>query len=175
EIVCEAGVTKPSLYRAFKSKDDLVAACLLESAEEGRTAVEAAVAAAGPCPRDRLRAIIAHFAGKIGCPEFRGCLISNVAVELPDASHPGRIILQNCKTDLRAMMVEICRELPVEEPEALADGLLLVIEGAMATHHIFGKQGPALAITRTCEQLIAGNLPVEWHWKETQLANWQRG
>ncbi len=28
EIVCEAGVTKPSLYRNFASKDDLVVACL---------------------------------------------------------------------------------------------------------------------------------------------------
>src|SRR5882757_7257129 len=28
EIVNAAGVTKPSLYRAFPSKDDLVAACL---------------------------------------------------------------------------------------------------------------------------------------------------
>ena len=27
EIVCKAGVTKPSLYRAFGSKDQLIAAC----------------------------------------------------------------------------------------------------------------------------------------------------
>ncbi|MFD2498352.1 TetR/AcrR family transcriptional regulator [Rhizorhabdus histidinilytica] len=40
EIVCKAGVTKPSLYRAFASKDDLIAACLEESGRESRAALE---------------------------------------------------------------------------------------------------------------------------------------
>jgi AcrR family transcriptional regulator len=159
EIVAGAGVTKPSLYRAYRSKDDLVAACLQESADDGRAAVDAAVNAAGPCPRDKLRAIVAHFAEKIGCVEFRGCLISNVAVELPEPDHPGRIILRSCKTDLRGLMVDICRDLHVDDPDALANGLMLVIEGAMASHHIFGSQGPALALTPTCETLIRAHLP----------------
>jgi AcrR family transcriptional regulator len=60
EIVCEAGVTKPSLYRAYKSKDDLVAACLRESAREGHEAIEDAIAAAGADPRARLDAVLRH-------------------------------------------------------------------------------------------------------------------
>lgn len=154
EIVCGAGVTKPSLYRAYKSKDELVAACLQESANEGRDAIHAALDAAGDCPRERLRAVVTHFADKIRCPDFRGCPISNVAVEMPEPGHPGREIVERCKTDLRALMGELTRALDVEDPDALADGLILVIEGAMASHHIFGSQGPALSLVATCETLI---------------------
>lgn len=154
EIVCEAGVTKPSLYRAYKSKDDLVAACLQESAREGREAVLAAVAAAGSDPQDRLRAVIRHFADKIHCPDFRGCLASNVAVELPEPGHPGRLVVQDCKADMRGLIAGLARDMRVAEPEALADSLVLVIEGAISSHHVFGSQGPAQALTRTCEALI---------------------
>lgn len=158
EIVCEAGVTKPSLYRAYKSKDDLVAACLKDSVDEGRHAAFAAMDAAGPCPRERLRALILHHACKIGAPEYRGCPISNVAIELPEPGHPGRAIVEDCKTQFRAMVSELTRGLGICEPDALADGIVLVIEGAMATHHVFGSQGPALALVDTCEALIEAHM-----------------
>lgn len=158
EIVCEAGVTKPSLYRAFKSKDDLVAACLQESAREGRAATLAAVAAAGDDPRDRLRALVRHFAEQLQCPTFRGCLMSNVAIELSEPGHPGRIVAEGCKAELRAFTVDLARDLRVAEPELLADGIMLVIEGAIATHHISGSQGPALSLVATCDSLIESHL-----------------
>lgn len=154
EIVYEAGVTKPSLYRAFKSKDHLVAACLQESAKEGREATLAAVAAAGDDPRDRLRALVGHFADKLQCPDFRGCLMSNVAIELSEPGHPGRVVAEDCKAELRALTVDLARALRVAEPEVLADGIILVIEGAIATHHISGSQGPAQSLTVTCDALI---------------------
>lgn len=159
EIVCAAGVTKPSLYRAFKSKDDLVAACLLESAREGREAILAAVEAAGPDPHERLRAMIHHYSDKICSLDFRGCLASNIAVELVEPGHPGRVVVHDYKTEMRALIVQLARDMRVAAPETLADGLLLVIEGAISTHHIFGSQGPAKSLTATCEALI------EQHWK----------
>lgn len=158
EIVCEAGVTKPSLYRAFKSKDELVAACLQESAREGRASVLAAIEAAGPDPRDRLRAMIRHFVNKLHGPDFRGCLASNVAVELPEPTHPGRAIVMDCKLQMRGLVVQLAEEIGVAEPEVLADGLVLLIEGAIATHHIFGRDGPARSLTVTCDALIDQHL-----------------
>jgi AcrR family transcriptional regulator len=154
EIVCEAGVTKPSLYRAFKSKDDLVAACLQESAREGRASVLAAIEAAGPDSQDRLRAMIRHFADKLHGPDFRGCLASNVAVELPEPAHPGRAIVMDCKLQMRRLVVDLAEEIGVAEPDVLADGLILLIEGSIATHHIFGREGPARSLVVTCDALI---------------------
>lgn len=158
EIVCGAGVTKPSLYRAYKSKDDLVAACLQDSVDQGRSEIYAAIDAAGPAPLDRLRAVIDHYAVKMRSPEFRGCLISNVAVELAEPGHPGRAIVEDCKTEFRSIISQLTRDLGTSHPEALADGLVLVIEGAMATHHVFGSQGPAMALVETCEALIGSHI-----------------
>lgn len=158
EIVCEAGVTKPSLYRAFKSKDDLVAACLRESAREGREAIQAVLTAADADPRERLSALLKHYSDKLSCPDFRGCPMSNVAVELAEPGHPGRAVVEDCKTEMRATLVQLAKDLPVSNPEGLADGLLLVIEGAIATHHVFGSQGPAHSMIVTSEAIIEAYL-----------------
>ena len=158
EIVCKAGVTKPSLYRAFASKDDLIAACLEETGRENRTQLSDVLDKAGEDPRDKLRAMVRHFAMKVASPDFRGCAMSNTAVEIPEPGHPGRTVLETCKADMRATIVDITRKLDIARPEELADGLVLIIEGGMAAHHIFGSQGPCAAMTATSDALIEAHI-----------------
>ncbi|WP_093313706.1 TetR/AcrR family transcriptional regulator [Sphingomonas jatrophae] len=158
EIVSQAGVTKPSLYRAFASKDDLVAACLTESARGSTADLDALLAELPDDPEAQLRAIVRHFARKIADPGFRGCPLSNTAVEFPEPGHPGRAVLETCKANLRGRMVGIARGLPQVDAETLADGLILLIEGAMASHHIFGSQGPSGSLIACGDQLISSHL-----------------
>lgn len=158
EIVCGAGVTKPSLYRAYRSKDELVAACLREDAAAGLAGITAALEAAGPTPYDRLWAVVQHKVEKMRGADFRGCLISNVAVELPEPDHPGRLVVESCKSEFRALLCGLSRDLGIAKPEKLADGLILAIEGAMATHHLYGSHGPAQALEDTCAALIASHM-----------------
>lgn len=158
EIVCEAGVTKPSLYRAFKSKDELVAACLRESAREGRAAIQTAIEGAGNDPRAQLDALLRHFANKLSQPDFRGCALNNVAIELSEPEHPGREVIESCKMEMRATISQLTKKLGASDAEALADGLLLIVEGAIATHHVFGSQGPAHSMMATCNALIDAHL-----------------
>lgn len=158
EIVCKAGVTKPSLYRAFASKDELIAACLEESGRENWAALGVALEQAGSDPRDQLRGMVRYFAAKIASPDFRGCPMSNTAVEIPEPGHPGRAVLEACKADMRRLIVDITRRLDIARPEELADGLMLIIEGAIAAHHIFGSQGPCAAMVATGDALIEAHL-----------------
>lgn len=158
EIVCKAGVTKPSLYRAFASKDELVAACLQESGREGRIQLGAVIEKAGNDPRDQIRAMVRFFADKVASPDFRGCTMSNTAVEIAEPGHPGRTVLEACKADLRATIIDMTRKLDIARPEELADGLILIIEGGMVAHHIFGSHGPCMAVVATCDVLIDAHL-----------------
>jgi len=154
EIVNQAGVTKPSLYRAFASKDDLVAACLEESAREVRGSLDALLADTVDDPRERLRAIMRFHAAKMTSPDYRGCAMSNTAVEFPEPGHPGRNVIESCKAETRERLGSLTRQLPVADPDALADGLVLILEGAMASHHIFGSQGPSAMLVRTADALV---------------------
>ena len=80
--------------------------------------------------------------------------MSNTAVEIPEPGHPGRAVLENCKAQMRARVAEVTRRMDIASPDELADGLVLIIEGGMAAHHIFGSQGPCAAMTATTDALI---------------------
>jgi AcrR family transcriptional regulator len=159
EIVCQAGVTKPSLYRSFESKDALVAACLESFAADALAELEARIAAAGPAPLDQLRALIAHAAEELAEPDFRGCLMSNAAVEFRDGGHPGYQVIETCKQKVRERLGEITRDYTPDEPDALADGLILLIEGAYFGLLVFGSKGAAKAVIGSGERLIQAHAP----------------
>lgn len=155
EIVSQAGVTKPSLYRSFASKDELVTACLDKYAEEAWTQIDAAIASAGDDPRAQLTAFIRHYSDQMQQPDFRGCPMSNTAIEFPEPGYPGRAKAESCKVEVRTRLLDMTRRLPARDPEGLADGLLMLIEGAYSTYHIFGSQGPARTLVASAETLIA--------------------
>lgn len=154
EIVTQAGVTKPSLYRTYPSKDDLVASCLREHAEEARARFERAVASAPGDPRRQLSNAIQAFAELAADQEFRGCPISNAAVEFPDPNHPVHALARQMKHENRERWLSLVRQLDVEDPEGLTDGLILLGEGAAAACQSYGCGGPANALVRAAEALI---------------------
>jgi AcrR family transcriptional regulator len=154
EIVARAGVTKPSLYRAFASKDALVAACLQDAADRDRRQMEATIAKAGPDPAAQLIAVVRYEVAKMEGGHFRGCAVSNAASELSEADHPGRIVANACKTELRGRMKEIATALPAADPGTLADGLLMLVEGAFSLHHACGCPGLSARLEKNAELLI---------------------
>lgn len=158
EIVAQAGVTKPSLYRAYASKDELVASCLEQSAREHAAELDAVIDAAGPDALAQIRRLVGYYAAEISDPDFRGCPMSNAAVEFPEPGHPGRTVIEGCKTEMRGRIAALTRRLGTRDPELLADGLVLIIEGAMASHHVFGSQGPSAAMTAAADALLEAAL-----------------
>jgi hypothetical protein len=84
--------------------------------------------------------------------------MSNIAVEMAEPGHPGREVVEQCKTTTRATIVTLAQDIGVDDAHGLADGLILVIEGAIASHHVFGSQGPAHSLVATCNALITSYL-----------------
>ncbi|ACL55350.1 TetR/AcrR family transcriptional regulator [Methylobacterium nodulans] len=157
EIVERAGVTKPSLYRGFASKDALAVACLEDFAAAFQARLETALSAHPGDARAGLMAFLADLTDRTSRPGYRGCGLSNAVIEHPEPDHPARRAALASKRVLRARLEEIARDLGAREPEGLADGLLLLIEGAFASGQIFGPGGPARSLTRAAEALIAAS------------------
>ncbi|WP_048435894.1 TetR/AcrR family transcriptional regulator, partial [Methylobacterium platani] len=151
EIVARAGVTKPSLYRGFASKDALVVACLADYDAGLRARLDEAMDAHPGDPRAGLVAFLAGIAERSARPGFRGCGLSNAAVEYPEAGHPVREAVRDGKGALRARLAEVAGTIGVAAPERLADALLLLVEGAFACGQIFGAEGPNRALAAAAE------------------------
>ncbi|MDZ4369993.1 MAG: TetR/AcrR family transcriptional regulator [Phenylobacterium sp.] len=154
EIVSRAGATKPSLYRAFESKDQLIAVYLQGEGERFWADFETAVAGHPDNPREQILAYFDGLGRRVTAAGYRGCGLSNAAVEYPDPAHPGRRVAIDEKARLRERLRDLTKAMDARKPKKLADSLLLLIEGACLTRQLFGENGPAAAARGAAEALI---------------------
>jgi len=158
-IVQQAGVAKISLYRNFPSKDDLVVAYL-----EDRNATfwqhwDERFAEYQGDPHAQLRAIMTYLTHRTTQPGYRGCPFINYCAEFPEAAHPGHRVAEANKREMRRRFVEIAAALRAPQPKQLADGLLLLVEGAYAiSQTLGGPKGAGHALVWAAEALVAAQL-----------------
>lgn len=156
EIVREAGVAKISLYRNFASKDDLVVAYLEDRSTAFLRGWDEAFDRYRDDPRAQLRAIMTYIAERTTRDGYRGCPFINFCAEFPDESHPGRRIAQATKKALRERFLRLAKALRPREPQRLADGFLLLVEGAYGISQTLGggPDGVGHAVVWAGEMLV---------------------
>ncbi|CAM5222350.1 AcrR family transcriptional regulator OS=Castellaniella defragrans OX=75697 GN=HNR28_000898 PE=4 SV=1 [Castellaniella defragrans] len=153
-VVAEAGVTKPSLYRAFASKDELAAAYLRDYETEFWHRFDAAAKAHPGDPRAQILAYFEGLAERTGMRGYRGCGLTNACVEYPEPDHPARQVAMANKQKVRERLADMAREMGAQDPEALGDGLQLLLEGAYASSQVLGADGPVLHLAAVAARLI---------------------
>jgi AcrR family transcriptional regulator len=158
EIVRQAGVTKPSLYRSFPSKDELAASYLRQYELEFWARFDQSVAAHPGDARAQIVDFLAGVGKRAVKPDYRGCGMTNAAVEYPEPGHPARLVGENNKRELRRRLVAMASEMGASHPDTLGDGLLLLIEGAYISGQLFGPGGPAASVAKNADRLIGASL-----------------
>ena len=157
-IVAEAGVTKPSLYRTFASKDELAAAYLRDYEVEFWRRFDAAVDAHPGDPRAQILAFFTGLAERADMPGYRGCGLTNACIEYPEPGHPARLVSVANKRKVRERLVDMARRMGARDPEMLGDGLQLLMEGAYASSQLLGEGGPTRHLAQAAACLIDASL-----------------
>jgi hypothetical protein len=73
---------------------------------------------------------------------------------LSNAKHPARAVITRNKQELRRRLCELAKAAEVNDPEALSESLILLMEGAYASSQTCGPAGPANSLARTAQALI---------------------
>jgi AcrR family transcriptional regulator len=129
-IAAEADVTKKTLYDKFGSKDKLIAAYLRARDERWRSWLVGVVERRGGTARERLLSTFDALAEWMERENPRGCGFVNAAAELPHADHPARVVVIEQKAWMRGYLAELAAEGGAENPEDLAERLVILHEGA---------------------------------------------
>nr|WP_295556821.1 TetR/AcrR family transcriptional regulator [uncultured Hyphomicrobium sp.] len=154
ELIAEAAQTnKMTLYRHFKSKDELVVEYARGLAAEGDAVWERLAEAHPDNPGKRLDAWVDHVEQVLTSNVERGCALANAAVELqPD--HPARAVIEAYKQRKREHLVKLFADSHYRDPELLADEVFLLFEGARISIQCGGR-GPALRVVKMLRDLLA--------------------
>ena len=89
-VVEKAGVAKTSLYRHFRTKDDLVVAFLQRMDHDFWNTWDTVTEQHADDARAELHAQLDWIGERAGQPDYRGCPQLNIAAEFPEVDHPAR-------------------------------------------------------------------------------------
>jgi AcrR family transcriptional regulator len=153
EVVDRAGVTKPSLYRCFASKDDLAAAYMRDYDLEFWEKFEKPGGKSYSDAREHVLAYIRELSARAVRKGYRGCGLSNAAVEYPAPDNPARQVAEAHKKALRKRLHELAAAMGAPSPSVLGDALLLLIEGIYVTGQQ-SEDGPAQSASTVAQLLI---------------------
>jgi AcrR family transcriptional regulator len=146
-VVEEAAVAKTSLYRHFRTKDELIAAFLAREDEDFWATWDRVAERERDDAARELDAHLDWIGERIGRPNYRGCPQLNVAAEFPDRDHPARKVAVAHKRELRRRLEGIAARLGIQDPDELGAQLSLLINGAFVSSQVLSP-GEATQVLR---------------------------
>lgn len=164
KILAEAGVAKMTLYKHFRSKDELIIAVLHRRDEQFRNWLMGEMEKASANPRERLLAMFdaleEWFQGRaFKGMAFSGCAFINAASEFSDQNHPAHRAAAEHKLRIVEYLERLCTEAGARDPRALAQQLALLKEGAIVTAQVCGMPGSAGTARSMAENLLREAIP----------------
>ncbi|PRY41135.1 TetR family transcriptional regulator [Geodermatophilus tzadiensis] len=154
ELVRETGLGKMTVYRLFRSKDELVGAYLARKAATVLASIDAELQRLAHDPRAALLSVVAVVERDVTRAGFRGCPFTNVSSEYDDPQHPARVAAADYKFELHGRLERLAEQVAPGVGEDLAAQVHLILDGMYLSGGLLGPDGPAAHGRRLAERLV---------------------
>ena len=157
-ILAEAGVSKMTLYKHFKSKEELVLAAVRRQDEVFRNDFMKELERRATAPAERLLAIFDVMEDWLKRPGFHGCPFINAAAEYGEPESPIRQACAEHNRLVRGYLRDLTIAAGVPEPTELAGQINLLISGAIVATYVDHEENAARWAKQVAEILIENAL-----------------
>lgn len=131
KVLETAGVAKMTLYKHFRSKEELILAVLRLRDERWRNSFMRGVEKKAKAPYDRLLAMFDQIGEWFAAPGFCGCMFINASAEYADHQDPIHTAAAEHKRLVEKYVRDLTEQAGAIEPNLLAAQLCLLMEGAI--------------------------------------------
>ena len=135
-LVAKTGISKTSMYKHFRTKEDLILAALQLRDRSFRDRMIARMETAGSDPKTRILALFDFLDEWFKTPDFKGCMFIKASSEFPDENHPIRQQSAEHKRLIEAYVSGLAREAGLRQPDRIARQVMLLKEGAIVAAHV---------------------------------------
>ncbi len=142
-VAAETGVSKTSMYKHFRTKEDLIVAVLRLRDENFRNWLYRRMEELADTPREQLIAMFDALEEWFAEPGYKGCMFIKASSEYQESDHPIHRQSADHKSMLEAHITQLADRAALADPGTLARQLLLLKEGAIVTAHLGHTDNPA--------------------------------
>lgn len=157
-LAAETGVSKTSIYKHFRTKEDLILAVLRLRDEQFRNWFLRRLTAIGGTPRDQLLAVFDVLAEWVCAPEFASCTFIKASSEYGERAHPIHAMAATHKQLMQSALAGLAKEAGALNPEHLARQLDLLIQGAIVLAHLHDPKERVMDAKKAARAVIAAAL-----------------
>ena len=153
-VIAEAGIAKTTLYRHFKSKDELIVAVLQRLDKKYRDDMQNRVIQMQNKPVKQLLATFDFLEEWFNHGSFFGCPFISAAAEYGEADSP---VFQQTVLHKKLMISyfeKLARSADLEKPAQVAEEINILHEGATAVAHIMRDAGSARIAKSVAARII---------------------
>lgn len=143
KIARETGVSKTSIYKHFRTKEDLILATLRLRDEQIRNRFFRRMAALADTPKAQMLALFDAIEEWCAEPGFQGCMFIKAAAEYQSISDPINVLSMEHKRLIEAHLHDLARDAALPEPAVIARQLILLVEGATVLATMSHSAAPA--------------------------------
>lgn len=155
-ILAESGVSKATLYKYFRTKDDLILAVLQQRHDQLIQLIKQAIERARERGESAPLAIFDVLDRWFRNDGFFGCNFINASAEYAAAGNPVYAFAAHHKTAIQQLLEQSLETIAKRKRKALAAQLALLVDGAIVRAHTRGETTAAILAKRMAAQLLAG-------------------
>ena len=157
-VIKECGVGNATVYRQFPTKDALATAYVQGRADAWIERMREAAQEHGD-PRDKLIAVFEVLGSDCAGSKYRGCPMLNTNTEFPEGQHPAHLAAVSHKQQVRDWFRSLALDAGAEDPDRLAEELLIVLNGAYATAAVLDGATYGNRAVDLARRIIASDCP----------------
>ena len=154
KLVAETGISKTSMYKHFRTKEELILAALRLRDEQFRNWLYRRLEEGGATPREQLLTLFDAMHEWFTQAGFRGCMFIKASSEYQEADHPIHMHAAQHKRLLLDHIRGMVEKTGVRDASALARQIMLLAEGAIVAAHLSLAPEPAMDARAAAETLL---------------------
>jgi AcrR family transcriptional regulator len=157
-IVAVAGTTKMTLYKYYRSKEDLVIEVLKKNQRDFQTWLDEKLINNSKKPSDKIQQLFDFIEEWITSPNFLGVAFIKASAEFPNEENPIHQLSSKQSHEFRAYISQLATEANIKDAQGLALQLSLLFEGAVQAEQMKRGSGAIKYAKKAAKILIDGAL-----------------
>jgi AcrR family transcriptional regulator len=155
-IVAVAGTTKMTLYKYFRTKEDLILEVLQASQQNFQTWLDGKLETPSKKPAEKIQQLFDYIEEWVNSPEFIGVGFIKASAEFPNEENPIHQLSSRQSREFRQFIAKLAAEANIKDAESLALQLSLLFEGAVQAEQMKRGSGAIKYAKKAAKILIDG-------------------